>query len=314
MKYLVTGGAGFIGSHLVEKLLDRNDDITILDGHGDQITVIDDLTEGKWSNLPNDPRLKVYEGSILGDCGKLFEGIDIVFHLAALTRPQWSILHPQETAHVNVDGTVRVLQHCKTYGIKRMVFVSSSSIYGEQEELPTSEDVEPRPISPYGLSKLQGEEYCKLFERLYGFESNYIRPFNVYGERHTPDNFYAAAVPKFIDSLKKGKVANITGDGNQARDYVYVGDVVDLIIMASESPIYGEAFNAGSGTNISINDLYALICKLMGKDIRAIHVPPVVEPGMTMADISKAKKLLGWEPKVSLEEGLTRIIKYEKAG
>ena len=308
MKYLITGAAGFIGSHLVDTLLKRGADITILDGHGDQITVIDDLTEGKWSNLPNDPRLKVYEGSILGDCGILFEGIDVVFHLAALTRPQWSIVHPEETTHINVDGTVRILQHCKTYGVKRLVFVSSSSIYGEQTVFPTPETATPNPMSPYALSKLQGEEYCKMFERLYGIQANFIRPFNVYGTRQRPDNFYAAAVPKFIDLIRKGKTPQITGDGSQARDYIYVDDVVDLMIKASESKVFGEAFNAGSGKNISINDLCAQIADLMDSKILPEHIAPVIEPGKTLADISKAKKLLDWEPKVSLIEGLRRTI------
>jgi len=313
MKCLVTGGCGFIGSHLVEALLKRNDEVSVLAGHGDQITVIDDLTEGKWSNLPNDPRLKVYEGSILGDCGKLFEGLDVVFHLAALTRPQWSIVHPQETAHVNVDGTVKILQYCKTYKIKRLVFVSSSSIYGEQVSFPTNENAIPNPMSPYALSKLQGEEYCKLFERLCGVQSNFIRPFNVYGTRQRPDNFYAAAVPKFIDILKNGGVPNITGDGTQVRDYIYVDDVVDLMIKASESDVYGEAFNAGSGTNISINELYSMIAKLMGKEnVKANHIPPVIEPGITLADISKGEKLLGWKPQVSLEEGLRCVVEQIK--
>lgn len=315
MKFLVTGGCGFIGSHLVEGLLKRDADVTVLDGHGDTVTVIDDFSEGKWANMPNDPRLKIYEGSILGDCGILFEGIDVVFHLAALTRPQWSMIHPEETDTINVHGTLRILEHCRNYKVKRLVFVSSSSIYGQQDQIPTPEDAKPNPMSPYALSKLIGEEYCELFTKLHGLEVNRIRPFNVYGTRQSPTGEYAAAVPRFIDRvnsfisvLKADGYPVITGDGKQVRDFIYIDDVVDLMIAAGLSQVSGEAFNAGSGKNISINELYDMVCKAMNTSVKAVHIAPVIEPRETLADISKSKRLLGWEPKISLEEGIRRTV------
>ncbi len=310
MKYMVLGGAGFIGSHLVDALLKEFDShVTVIDGHSNHITVIDDFSEGKYANLPHDPaRLSVYDVSILKDVEHLFDGIDIVFHLAALTRPQWSIVYPEETNEVNVTGTLKVLQHSRDYGVKKFIFVSSSSLYGDQERFPTNEKDIPNPMCPYALTKLIGEQYCKLFEKLYGLQSNYIRPFNVYGTRMNPRGIYSGAVPKFIDLIKKGLTPTITGDGKQARDFIYVDDVVDLMISASKSKVSGEAFNAGSGKNISINDLFEMICKIMGKRVIPNHAPPVVEPGQTLADISKAKRMLGWEPKISLEEGLKRTV------
>jgi UDP-glucose 4-epimerase len=303
MRYLVTGGAGFIGSHLMEKLLEENN------------VVIDNLSEGKLSNLPMDSRITLHKASILDDVGDLFKNVDVVFHLAALTRPQWSILHPEETDSVNVHGTLKVLQYCRDNKVKRVVFVSSSSIYGEVDKVPTPEDVKPNPMSPYALSKLIGEQYCQLFGKLYGLQVNCIRPFNVYGTRQNPAGEYAAAVPRFIDRvnsfvsvLKADGYPVITGDGKQARDFIYVDDVVDLMILAAKSKIHGESFNAGSGTNVSINDLYDKVCKIMGSTTKAVHIDPVFEPRETMADIRKAKKLLGWKPKIGLDEGLRRTI------
>jgi nucleoside-diphosphate-sugar epimerase len=315
MKYLVTGGAGFIGSHLVERLLQENNDVSVLDGHGNEVTVIDDFSEGKWANLPKSPNLHVYEASILGKIGHLFEDIDIVFHLAALTRPQWSILNPEDTNRVNVDGTLKILRYCEHYKIKRVVFVSSSSIYGQQDVFPTNEKAVLNPMSPYALTKSIGEQYAKLFEKLYGLEVNCIRPFNVYGTRQNPTGGYAAAVPKFIDTVnrlvnivKNGETPKITGDGRQARDFIYIDDLVDLLILASNSKVFGESFNAGSGKNISINDLYDKICDIIGKRVEPMHIAPVFEPGQTLADITKARELLGWEPKVSLDDGLRKTI------
>lgn len=320
LTYLCTGGAGFIGSHLVERLLQEQGNIVVLeqgneskrtiekDSKGNRIVVIDDFSEGKWANIPKDPRITVYEASIMDDIGKYFEGVDVVFHLAALTRPQWSILNPEETNRVNVEGTLKVLTHCVDHKVKRVVFVSSSSLYGEQEKYPTDEEAKPNPMCPYALTKLIGEQYCKLYEKLYGLQANYIRPFNVYGTRQNPRGVYAGAVPVFVDKINRGEVPTITGHGNQARDFIYIDDVTEMMVVASKSEVYGEAFNAGSGTNISINKLFRMVCDLMGKKMEPFHGPPVYEPKMTLADISKAERLLGWKPKVSLEEGLKRTI------
>ena len=202
MNYLVTGGAGFIGSHLIDRLLRDDNKVTVIDGHSERIVVIDDFSQGKYKNIPKDARVKVYNVDILGDISKLFKGIDVVFHLAALTRPQWSILHPFETNRVNVDGTIRVLEHCRDRKVKRVVFMSSSNIYGEQDAYPTSEDAVPNPMNAYALSKLVGEQYCTLFEKLYKLEFNAIRPFNVYGTRMPLTGIYTSAVATYINALK----------------------------------------------------------------------------------------------------------------
>lgn len=299
MKYIVTGGAGFIGSHLVERLLEGKN----------EVLVIDDFSEGKVENLPmHNPSLKVFDISILDNIDKLFSNIDIVFHLAAKTRPQESIKVPEIYNSVNIDGTLNVLQSCINWKIKRLVFISSSSIYGTQGILPTSELATPIPLSPYALTKLIGEQYCKLFERIYGLESNYIRPFNVFGSRQNPDGGYAAAVPKFIDMLKKGETPYITGDGEQIRDFIYIDNVIDLLLLASESKVFGEAFNAGSESNITINNLYKMISSLLGKKIKPDYVPAVLEPRKTLSDMSRAKELLGWKLNISLEEGLKKML------
>lgn len=308
MNYLVTGGAGFIGSHLVDRLLSDDNKVTVIDGHDNKVTVIDNFGAGKYSNLSEDPRLTVYNANILGDISHLFKDIDIVFHMAALTRPQWSIKYPFETNEVNVSGTIRVLEHSRDNKVKRVVFMSSSNLYGEQKLYPTPEYVVPHPMNTYALSKLIGEQYCKLFEQLHGLEFNAIRPFNVYGARMPITGIYTSAVATFIDALKNDKPLEVFGDGNQRRDFVYIDDVIDQMILMAHSEIHGMTFNCGSSTNTSINELYDLICKIMGKKVEPHRLAPQFEPSKTLADIYKAKKLLGWSPKIDLEEGLRRTI------
>jgi nucleoside-diphosphate-sugar epimerase len=300
MKSIVTGGAGFIGSHLVEKLLAKKH----------KVIVIDDLSMGKVENLPQDKNVKLYVASIVDDVIEdLFRGVDYVYHLGALTRPQVSILNPEATNHINVDGTLKIIRYCVKYHIKKLVFVSSSSVYGEQKDFPEAEDAVPFPMSPYAVSKLIGEQYCKLYERLDGLKANYIRPFNVYGSRQSLKGSYSPAVPNFIDALSKDKSPYITGDGKQARDFTYVDDVVDLIYRASTTKVFGEAFNAGAGHTYTINDLFKTVAKIMGKNIKPTYIEKVLEPKTTLADISKSKRLLGWKPKYTLEQGLRKTIK-----
>jgi len=299
MKMLVTGGAGFIGSHLVDRLLSE----------GHKVTVIDDFSEGKWVNLPvGNTNLTVNELSILDNINFAFEGVDTVFHLAAKTRPQESILKPELYNEVNINGTLNVLNACMENKVRRVVFVSSSSVYGNQEIIPTDETAPDMSMSPYALTKLVGEQYCKLYERLYGLEANYIRPFNVFGKRQNPNVSYASAVSKFISMLRNDETPYITGDGKQKRDFVHVDNVINVIIKASETSIFGEVFNAGSEENISVNNLYKTIRKLMRKDTKPNYVAELFEPKVTLADMTKAKKLLKWKLKVGLEEGLRRTI------
>jgi len=299
MKILCTGGAGFIGSHLVDRLLKD----------GDEVLVVDNLNTGKAENLPVHQNLEVVNASTLDNIGYLFEGVDIVFHLAALTRPQQSILKPIETNQANVEGTLKVLLHCRDKKVKRLVFASSSSLYGTQKVYPVQESATPSPESPYGLQKLIGEQYCQLFGRMYGLEVNCIRPFNIYGTRQNPLGGYAAAVPSFIRHLSNNEPGEITGDGEQSRDFTYIDDLVGLMVLAATSKVSGESFNAGAGRNVTVNYLYQTIAKIMKKDIKPIYIPAVPEPRMTLANTWKAKTLLGWTPKVMIEEGLRRTIK-----
>ena len=254
------------------------------------------------------PRLKIYHENIMGNIGNLFEGVDIVVHLGALTRPQWSIEHPFETNEGNVNTTLKMLEYSRDAKVKRFVFLSTSSIYGEQAKYPTHEDMEPHPMNPYALSKLIGEQYCKLFEDLYGLEFNVIRPFNAYGSRMPITGIYTSAVATYINALKKDIPFVKFGDGNQRRDFVYIDDIVEQIILMSTSMVHGEVFNCGFGKNYSINEMLELVRKLMGKKIEATTIKKQFEPSQTLADVSKAKLLLGWKPKIDLEEGLRRTI------
>ena len=298
MKYLITGFSGFIGSHLTDRLLQ--------DGH--EIIGIDRSI--KWENLVDqkNPRLRIYHENIEGNISDLFKGVDVVFHLAALTRPQWSILHPLETNEVNVTGTIKVLQHARDNKVKRVILLSSSNLYGEVEKYPTPEDIKPNPMNTYALSKLIGEQYCELFEKLYGLEWNACRPFNAYGTRMPITGIYTSALATFVHVLKNDLPLETFGDGEQRRDFIYIDDIIDQLMLMATSEVTGEAFNCGSGTNTSINELYQMICDLLGKKIEPKHHPAQYEPSQTLADISKAKKLLGWEPKIGLEEGLRRTI------
>ena len=288
MKYLITGGAGFIGGHLVKRLIRG----------GDTIEIVDDMSVGKF--------LGIAPKNILDDIGATFREVDVVFHLAAFTRPRESVKNPKKTFEVNVEGTRNVLDYCLEHEVKRVVFTSSAAVYGSQSKYPTREDADLNPESPYAVSKCRGEELCREYGKK-GLEFNIVRPFNVYGKGQDPSGPYGAAVPKFIDRLERGKRPYITGDGKQFRDFVYIDDIVELLIRASKSAVHGEVFNGGSGKSTTINDLYRLICKLMSRSTRPEHIEEIVEP-MTRADIAKAEEMLGWVPKYSLEEGLRRTI------
>jgi UDP-glucose 4-epimerase len=298
-KAIVTGGAGFIGSHITERLLKD----------GAKVIVIDDLSEGKWENIPPHKNLIKYEGSICEkNIGRLFKGADVVFHLAALPRVQRSIKFPRETHEVNVTGTLNVLLAARDNKVPRFIFSSSSSVYGNQDKIPFTEDMTPNPISPYGLHKWIDEEYCILFSKLWGLGTVSLRYFNVYGLRMYPHGAYANLFPKFIELMRAGKTPVINGDGEQTRDFTFISDVVEANMLAAKSKISGEVMNIGSGKNISVNEAMRLLNKAMHKNIKPIHGPPVIEPKATLADRSKAKKLLGWEPKIDLEDGIKKML------
>jgi len=301
MNCIVTGGFGFIGSNLVERL--------IKDGH--HVIVFDDLSTGKTENINS--RSRNYKIDIsciesLMNLKKTWSFVDMVFHIAARPRVQVSIDRPLWTHEANVNGTLNMLLFCKKYGIKRFVYSSSSSLYGDQETLPLVEDMKPNPMSPYALQKLTGEEYCRLFHDLYGLETISLRYFNVYGRHQDPESDYACLIPKFMKFLHEGRTPTIFGDGENTRDFTQVEDVVDANIFSGftgKGDIFGEAFNIGGGKNWSVNQVTTMIKNLTNqRDIEPIHIDPVIEARHTLADISKAKKLLNWEPKISLPVGL----------
>ncbi len=295
---LVTGGAGFIGSHLTKRLLNE----------GCRVTVIDDLSEGKWENLPIHPNLVKVKASILGNISNIVAQNEVIFHLAALPRLQRSLAKPWQTHKVNVDGTLSLLLAAKKHKVKRFIFSSSSSVYGNKNKIPFKENMMPNPLVPYSLQKLMGEEYCQMFSNLWGLETICLRYFNVYGPRMNPDGQYANLIPKFIKLLRQNKTPIINGDGKQVRDFTYVSDVVEATLLAAESSLSGEIFNIGSGKSISVEEVASAINHLMGKNIKPIHGPAVIEPRSTLASRTKARNLLSWKPKVKFEEGLKTML------
>ena len=310
MEYLVTGGTGFIGSHVVDKLLKE----------GNKVIIIDDSSLGKKENiahLQENENLITYQRSICDDLDDIFKNnkINAVFHLAALPRVQFSIQNPEETHEANVNGTFNLLNTCRKFNVKRFVFSSSSSIYGDQEKLPIKEDALPAPISPYALHKLIGEQYCKVFTIIYGMETISLRYFNVYGPRQSPEGGYACLIPKFIKLIDEGTAPTINGDGEQTRDFTFCSDVAEANFLAATTnnkKCFGQAFNIGAGKNISVNKVTQLIIKLANKNITPIHGPSVIEPKNTLADIQKAKTMLGWTPKIAFEQGLKQTYEYFK--
>tara|TARA_B100001094_G_scaffold314335_1_gene353073 strand:- start:91 stop:1014 length:924 start_codon:yes stop_codon:yes gene_type:complete len=303
MRCIVTGGAGFIGSNLVDKLID--------DGH--EVIIFDNYSTGKKENV--NPKAKFFlvdishqpsfEHKTMKD---IMSGVDVVFHLAAKARVQPSIENPIEYHNTNVNGTLNMLDACRRYGVKRFIFSSSSSVYGDVEQLPTPEEQELNPMSPYALHKLQGEQYCKLFSELYDLETVCLRYFNVYGERQNTEGAYCLVMGIFAGQLLNGEPMTINGDGENRRDFTYVGDVVDANIRCATNlgvEFNGEAFNIGNGDNRSVNQ----IANLLSEDGDRVNRAPVIEPKETLADNSKAKRVLGWKPTNKIEDW---IVKYKE--
>ncbi len=293
-RILVTGGAGFIGSHLVDKLIEK----------GHKVTIIDNLSAGKKENL--NPKAEFHQLDICDfeSIQPLFNGIDFVFHLAAIPRVPFSVKNPIETSRVNILGTVNVFKASADNNVKRVIFASSSSVYGNQKELPLKEEMVPSPISPYALQKLVGEDFAKLFTNLYKIPIVSLRYFNVYGPRIDFDSDYSLVIGKFLKQNAEGKPLTIYGDGEQTRGFCYVGDVVRASIKAAETDKLkgGEVINISSGKTQSINYL----AKLIGGEIE--HLP--VRQGdvlHTQADITLAKNLLDWTSEISFEEGLQKV-------
>lgn len=304
MKLLVTGGAGFIGSHLVDRLLDE----------GNEVVVIDNLNGGKMENIShqkNNPLFKFYEKDICEDINELFEGVEIVFHVAAIPRVQYSIEHVEETNKANIFGTLNVLEACRKNNVRRVVYSASSSAYGDQEKLPLIETMAPNPMSPYALQKLTGEYYCKLYYLIHDIETISLRYFNVFGPRQDPEGGYACLIPKSIGLILDKKSPEIYGDGEQTRDFTYVKDIVEANILASlvkDTKAFGEVFNIGNNENKSVNEVVRLISE--GTDIKPVYREPVIEPRDTLADNSKSFQLLGWKPQYNFENAIRETVDW----
>tara|TARA_Y100000385_G_C13079402_1_gene633091 strand:- start:475 stop:1383 length:909 start_codon:yes stop_codon:yes gene_type:complete len=287
-KAIVTGGAGFIGSNLVNKLIENKVEVTI----------IDDFSTGKRENI--NPAAYCWEQDLstvdIDVLTEYMKGVDIVFHLAALARVQPSIENPIPYNDVNVKGTLNILLAAHRGGVKRVVYSASSSCYGNNKNFPTPESEKTNPLSPYGLQKYIGEQYCKMFSEVYGLDTVSLRYFNVYGERMNLEGAYKLVIAIFAEQMLEGKPLTITNDGEQRRDFTYVGDVVDANILAAlhEEKLNGESFNIGNGDNYSINELADMFGGEKQYGIK------VIEPFKTLADNSKAKSILGWFPKGDL--------------
>ena len=301
-RVLVTGGGGFIGSNLVRALLER----------GNEVRVLDNFSTGNRANL-DDLDVQVVEGELRSyeRVHAAVRGVETVFHLGALGSVPRSVQDPLTSSAVNIEGTLNVLLAARDEGVRRVVYSSSSSVYGTRRELPVPESSPPDPISPYGVAKLAAERYCISFSRVYdSFETVVLRYFNVFGPRQSPFSQYAAVVPLFVTAIAEGRPITIHGDGGQSRDFTYVTNVVDATMLAAEvAEANGRIFNVAAGSPGSVNDVADTIGRLLGKPVEKEFLPP--RPGDirdSWADITAAREVLGFEPTVGLEEGLRRTV------
>jgi nucleoside-diphosphate-sugar epimerase len=300
--YLVTGGAGFIGSHLCEELLRR----------GHRVRVADDLSTGKRSNLAKG--VEFVEGDLadLEAARRVVDGCEYVLHQAAIPSVPRSVKDPFTSHRANVDATVNVLIAARDAGVKRLVFAGSSSAYGDTPTLPKREDMPNAPLSPYALQKVIGEQYLQMFTRLYGLETVTIRYFNVFGPRQDPSSPYSGVISVFAAALLDARSPNIYGDGEQTRDFTYVANVVDGVLRACEAPgVSGEIINVATGGRISLNQLFRTMRDLIGGKVEPSYTDPRSgDVRDSQADISKARRLLAYEPTVTFEEGLRRTVEW----
>ena len=304
---LVTGGAGFIGSHLAETLLKQ----------GHQVRVLDNFSTGKKENLifeePH-PSLEIISGDIrdLRDCQRAVAGIEYVFHEAALASVQRSVEDPLTTQAVNVGGTLHILMASREAGVKRVIYASSSAIYGDTPVLPKHEEMPPSPLSPYALQKYIGEQYCRLFSQLYGLDTLSLRYFNVFGPRQDPASIYSAVIPRFIEALVEDRSPIVYGDGEQSRDFSYVENVVEANVLAmAASHGLGEVMNIACGQRTSLNQLLDILQRILGSKVRPVYQDP--RPGdvkHSLADIGKAIAFLHYHPRVGIETGLEKTAGY----
>jgi|RhiMetdeSRZDD1v2_1073273.scaffolds.fasta_scaffold92062_1 UDP-N-acetylglucosamine/UDP-N-acetyl-alpha-D-glucosaminouronate 4-epimerase len=302
--YLVTGGAGFIGSHLSEELVRR----------GHRVRVADSLITGKRSNLDHIKGIEFLEGDLadIDVAHKAVDGCEYVLHQAAIPSVPRSVKDPLTSNRANVDATLNVLLASRDAGVKRLVFAASSSAYGDTPTLPKHENMPTNPLSPYALQKVIGEDYLRLFTRLYGLETVSIRYFNVFGPRQDPSSPYSGVISVFATALLENRPPTIFGDGNQTRDFTYVANVVDGVLRACDAPrASGEIINVATGGRISLNQLFEEMRKLVGGTLTPVYEEPRKgDVRDSQADITKARELLGYQPTVSFEEGLRKTIEW----
>ena len=305
-RYLVTGGAGFIGSNMVEALLKQ----------GKKVRIFDKFSSGKKSNLRGMlDDVEVVKGDVrdFGAVKKVVKGITHIFHFAAIRAVARSVDDPIECTEVNVNGTLHVLQAAQKLGVRRVVFASSSAVYGNAEHFPVREDDQPIPMSPYGVSKLSSEYLCQMFTRLYGLETVSLRYFNVYGPKQNPESVYSMVIPIFIECLIHNQSPEIHWDGRQSRDFVYVGDVVKANLIAmSQKKANGSVFNIGSQTEESVVDIFNHLRRILKKDsIRPRFGPKRGgDVRRTVADTSRARKILGFKTQTSFPVGLKQTVEW----
>ncbi|NLZ55304.1 MAG: SDR family oxidoreductase [Clostridiaceae bacterium] len=309
--FLVTGGAGFIGSNLCEAILRMRH----------KVRCLDDLSTGQQANVDeflDNPNYTFIRGDIkdLDTCRSACEGVDYVLHQAAWGSVPRSIEMPLFYEHNNVLGTLNMMQAAREKGVKKFVYASSSSVYGDEPNLPKREGREGNVLSPYALTKKSNEEYARLYTRLYGLETIGLRYFNVFGRRQNPDGAYAAVIPKFIRQLLNDEVPTIHGDGQQSRDFTYIDNVIQANLLACLAPkeAAGEAFNIAFGGREYLIDIYHILCRTLGKNIEPNFTSD--RPGdikHSNADISKARELLGYNPEWSFERGIEEAIAWYRA-
>jgi nucleoside-diphosphate-sugar epimerase len=305
--YLVTGGAGFIGSHLAEELV----------GRGARVRVVDSLITGKRENLAHVPGIEFIEGDLadLDVARRAVAGVEYVLHQAAIPSVPRSVADPLTSHRANIEATLNVLIASRDAGVTRLVYAGSSSAYGDTPTLPKREDSAPNPLSPYALQKLVGEQYAHLFTRLYGFDTVTTRYFNVFGPRQDPSSPYSGVISLFITALVEGRQPTIYGDGEQTRDFTYVANVVDGVLRACHArDVRGEVINVATSGRITLNQLFQTLRGLIGGDVTPVYTDPRAgDVRHSQADISKAERLLGYRPIVGLEEGLKRTVAWYRS-
>ncbi|MDA2922509.1 SDR family oxidoreductase [Patescibacteria group bacterium AH-259-L07] len=303
---LVTGGAGFIGSNIAAKLLKD----------GEFVRIVDDFSTGKKENIKeflDNPNFELLKGDIsdLNVAKDAVKGTDFVLHQAAIPSVPRSVNNPLRSNKVNINGTLNILISARDEKIKKLVYASSSSVYGDSPQLPKKETFSPNPISPYALTKFAGEKYTQLFAVLYGLPTVCIRYFNVFGPKQDPTSQYSAVIPNFISAVLNDRSPTIYGDGNQSRDFTFVENVVEANVLALQSNASGELINIACGKRTTLNDLLKYINQILGKNIKPVYEKS--RPGdirHSLADISKAKKILGYEPKITIKQGLKKTIAW----